>query len=223
MDSTSRMVALLAAMRRQRNGAVADGMRCYGAACGLNYGVSLPTLRTIARAETPDHDFARLLFRQDVRELRLAALHIAVPESLTVDEAEFWAAGLCNSEIAEEAAFALLHRSPVFPQLFETWISDRRPLVVYAASMAAVRWPAAPIGWCEAAIGAIVRWAALVERGEQPDYAVRLIAQGAVALSAVLGSRNEESRLTVLRAAGRGGDAPALLFLREELAWRLER
>lgn len=217
------MVALLAAIRRQRNGAVADGMRCYGAACGLNYGVSLPTLRTIARAETPDHDFARLLFRQDVRELRLAALHIAVPECLSIDEAEFWAAGLCNSEVAEEAAFALLHRSPVFPQLFEAWIADRRPLVVYAASMAAVRWSAAPVEWCEAAVAAVARWAALVEQGEQPDYTVRLIAQGAVALSAMLGGRNEESRQTVLRAAGRGGDAPALLFLREELAWRLER
>lgn len=217
------MVALLAAMRRQRNGAVVDGMHCYGAACGLNYGVSLPTLRTIARAETPDHDFARLLFRQDVRELRLAALHVAVPERLTIDEAEFWAAGLDNSEVAEEAAFALLHRSPVFPQLFESWIADRRPFVVYAALMAAARWSAAPVEWCESAVETLARWAAFVERGEQPDYAVRLIAQGAAALSAALGGRNEANRQTVLRAAGRGGDAPALLFLREELAWRLER
>ena len=30
-NHTSRMVALLAAMRRERNGAVADGMRWYGA------------------------------------------------------------------------------------------------------------------------------------------------------------------------------------------------
>ena len=59
MDFTSRMVALLGELRRERNGAVADAMRCYGAPYGLNYGVSLPTLRKLARAETPDHDFAR--------------------------------------------------------------------------------------------------------------------------------------------------------------------
>ncbi len=41
-DFTSRMVALLGAMRRERNGAVADAMRYYGADYGLNYGVSLP-------------------------------------------------------------------------------------------------------------------------------------------------------------------------------------
>ena len=62
MDFTSRMVALLGELRRERNGAVADAMRCYGAPYGLNYGVSLPTLRKLARAETPDHDFARYLY-----------------------------------------------------------------------------------------------------------------------------------------------------------------
>ena len=108
MDFTSRMVALLGELRRERNGAVADAMRCYGAPYGLNYGVSLPTLRKLARAETPDHDFARYLYLQEVRELRLAALHIARPESLTPDEFPAWAAGIVNSEVAEEAAFAFL-------------------------------------------------------------------------------------------------------------------
>ena len=36
MDFTSRMAALLGAFRRERNGAVADSMRFYGAPCGLS-------------------------------------------------------------------------------------------------------------------------------------------------------------------------------------------
>lgn len=104
MDYTSRMVALLRELRRERNGAVADSMRYYGTPYGLNYGVSLPTLRRIARAEAPDHGFARYLYRQDVRELRLAALHIACPACFTPEEFPAWAAGIVNSEIAEEAA-----------------------------------------------------------------------------------------------------------------------
>ncbi|MDE6046038.1 MAG: DNA alkylation repair protein, partial [Alistipes sp.] len=86
MDFTARMVALLSALRRERNGAVADEMRLFGAPRGLNYGVSLPTVRAIARAEEPDHDFARFLLLQDVRELHLAAFHIARPECLTAGE-----------------------------------------------------------------------------------------------------------------------------------------
>ena len=135
MDFTSRMVALLGELRRERNGAVADAMRCYGAPYGLNYGVSLPTLRKLARAETPDHDFARYLYLQEVRELRLAALHIARPESLTPDEFPAWAAGIVNSEVAEEAAFAFLSRSAALPAL------DRRPESAASIRRLALRRP----------------------------------------------------------------------------------
>ena len=140
MDFTSRMAALLGAFRRERNGAVADSMRFYGAPCGLNYGVSLPTLRTLARAEAVDHDFAKYLWQQDVRCLRLAALHIADPARLTPGEFAFWGDGLLNSEIAAEAAFALLSRIGAFPELFAAWIApDAGWLRQYAALMAAAR------------------------------------------------------------------------------------
>ena len=136
-DFTSRMVALLGAMRRERNGAVADAMRYYGADYGLNYGVSLPTVRTLARACGRDHEFARYLYAQEVRELRLAALHIAEPERLTADEFAFWGGGICNSEVAEEAAFALLGRIDAFDELFRSWCNGGTLLEGYAAVMAA--------------------------------------------------------------------------------------
>ena len=138
-DFTSRMVALLGAMRRERNGAVADAMRYYGADYGLNYGVSLPTVRTLARACGRDHEFARYLYAQEVRELRLAALHIAEPERLTADEFAFWGGGICNSEVAEEAAFALLGRIDAFDELFRSWCNGGTLLEGYAAVMAAAR------------------------------------------------------------------------------------
>ena len=150
MDFTSRMVALLGELRRERNGAVADAMRCYGAPYGLNYGVSLPTLRKLARAETPDHDFARYLYLQEVRELRLAALHIARPESLTPDEFPAWAAGIVNSEVAEEAAFAFLSRSAALPALFDAWIADPNPLLRYAALHSAARSDLLTAAWIQA-------------------------------------------------------------------------
>ena len=90
MNRTSRMTALLAAFRRERNGAVADAMRPYGAPRGLNYGVSLPTLRRIVAAEATDDDLARYLWQQDVRELRLAALHLADAAQLADGGADLW-------------------------------------------------------------------------------------------------------------------------------------
>ena len=204
MDFTSRMVALLGELRRERNGAVADAMRCYGAPYGLNYGVSLPTLRKLARAETPDHDFARYLYLQEVRELRLAALHIARPESLTPDEFPAWAAGIVNSEVAEEAAFAFLSRSAALPALFDAWI---------APAVEAVR---------RAAVCAAETLGEPVAAPLSASSAARLIAQGAVALLSAVGGLNEENRQAVLRAAGSLGKLPAEDYVHEELTWRLE-
>lgn len=245
MDFTSRMVVLLGELRRERNGAVADAMRLHGTPYGLNYGVSLPTLRQIARAEHPDHDFARYLLRQEVRELRLAAFHIAQPERLTLAQSEEWGGCIVNSEIAEEAAFALLSRAAVLPELFRAWTSGADPLLQYAALLAAARSPLATADWAYAAVEVVRRNAAAEKRGESSPaasdvkiplptapaepavrpvapYAALLTAQGAVALLAALGSRNEENRQAVLRAAGSLGKLPAEDFVHEELAWRLE-
>lgn len=245
------MVALLGELRRERNGAVADAMCLCGKPYGLNYGVSLPTLRRIARAETPDHDFARYLYVQDVRELRLAALYIAQPERVTADEAAFWAAGIINSEVAEEASFALLSRVGVLPALFRNWITAS-PLLQYAALLAAARSPQASLAWVDAALEAVhrnaveaealasaARSAAAADASAAPAAgiagaagqaasasfaarAARLVAQGAVALCVAVGSQNEENRLAVHRKAGSLGKLPAEDCVHEELAWRLE-
>lgn len=216
------MASLLGSMRRERNGAVADAMFSYGRTCGLNYGVSLSTVRSIARAQTPDHDFARYLWQQDVRELRLAALHLSQPERLTSDEFGFWAAGIVNSELAEEAAFALLSRSSAFPELFEVWLADENPLLQYAALMAASRVEDAPCAWIESAVEAVRRSAA--NSAASPPLtssSAHLIARGAVALLTALGSRNEENRHAVFCATGSLGKLPTEDFVHEELSWLL--
>ena len=79
MSHTERMIALLGAMRREMNGEVSETMTDRGVSYGLNYGVSIPSVREIARRETADHAFAKYLYGQQVRELRLAACHLADP------------------------------------------------------------------------------------------------------------------------------------------------
>lgn len=138
-------------------------MRLVGRPYGLNYGVSLPTLRRLARSERPDHAFAEYLYRQDVRELRLAALHIAEPDRLTPESLPFWGAGLTNNELSEEAAFALLPRSPLFPELYAAWLSPTSGLFCqYAALMAAARHPQASVSWLPPALSLLHRGALAV-------------------------------------------------------------
>lgn len=233
MNSTSRMTALLGAMRRERNGAVADAMHPVGTPYGLNYGVSLPTLRQLARAEAPDYEFAKYLALQDVRELRLAAYHIADPDRLTPEEFSFWAEGIVNSELAEEAAFALLHRIPDFGTLFRLWTAPEMPWTLrYAALMAASRRADPDPAWIDCALDTVHRAAESAESAAQSAAANAaavsareaslLIARGAVALLVRIASRNGESRQAVLHAVGSLGRLRAEDYVHEELAWQLD-
>lgn len=217
MDFTSRMASLLGAMRRERNGAVADAMRFYGRPYGLNYGVSLPTLRQLARAEGHDHAYARYLYLQEVRELRLAAFHIADPACVTTSEFPFWAEGLLNSEMAEEGAFALFSRLDCFAALFDAWTApETDSLLTYAALMAACRTAHVSAEWADTAVDAVSRAAA----AESP--AAMLLARGATAMLSALASRGDAEHRAVVQAAESLGTRPAEAYVRDELAWQLE-
>lgn len=213
MDLTSRMVALLGKMRRERNGAVADSMELRGCASGLNYGVSLPTVRKIARGEEADHEFARMLWQQDVRELRLAALHLADASKVEAEE-EFWAGGIADGEAAEEAAFALLSRMEGFGPLFGKWCASEKPLLRYAALLGAARSGEVTPDWIPAALEAVHAPASGLD--------AHLVAQGGVAMLAAVAESGEEAKAEVARVVRGLGDTPSDDLLREELLWRLE-
>lgn len=195
------------------NGAVADGMYLYGRPYGLNYGVSLPTVRSIARAEGCDHDFARYLFRQQVRELRLAALHMADPRRLDIAEEAFWAEGITNSEAAEEAAFALLSKSPSIKEIYGEWSRSDDEFTAYSALMAAARSIADDASVIESVPSIVAR-----------HCASRPVAQGAVALLAAA-CTSERMRACVMAALDsirdmQGSFAPE--YITDEMSWRME-
>lgn len=207
------MIRLLGALRREMNGAVADGMYLYGRPYGLNYGVSLPTVRSIARAEGCDHDFARYLFRQQVRELRLAALHIADPRRLDIAEAAFWAEGITNSEAAEEAAFALLSKSPSIKEIYGEWSRSDDEFTVYSALMAAARSIADDASVIESVPPIVAH-----------HCASRPVAQGAVALmaAACTSERMHACVMTALDSIRDMQEAFASEYITDEMSWRME-
>lgn len=113
------------------NGAVVGSMRYYGKEYGLNYGVSIPTIRSLGRTETKDNRYAKYLFRQEVRELRLVSLWFAEAD-LVAEDLPFWARGIINSEVAEEAAFILFSK---VPEVVE-WLDSKDEVLQYCAVMA---------------------------------------------------------------------------------------
>lgn len=115
MTTTEKMIALMRRLRIEMNGAVTDAMREYGGGqqgYGLNYGVSLPTIREVAAEYAPDHELAQTLWQQDVREMKLAALFVEDAAAVTAGQMERWAADWRVPELAEQCAMQLFWRSP---------------------------------------------------------------------------------------------------------------
>ena len=213
------MIALLGAMRKQMNGAVADAMRYYGRKYGLNYGVSLPTLRSIANGEEQNHSLAQYLYKQQVRELRLAALHIAQAEAMTLDEAPFWAEGIINSEVAEEIAFTLLGKAADAKSIIAEWSSSEDEFLVYAALMAAARH-------CENIDKELIFKAETITERFPSS---RIIAQGIVAMLTAAHNSNIERKSIMATASkirecstAQSEGFAATQYITEELEWRLE-
>ena len=207
-DNTSRMLALLGELRRDRNGMAADAMCSYGGQYGVNYGVAAHTVRDRAKMEGVDHAFAEYLYRQDVRELRISALWIADAELITPADFHFWASGIINSEVAEQAAMALLSRIERIDDLIESWSQSDNILLGYAAMLAAARNAERDD---EIALGALYN---IIE--SFPDN--RLAGQGAVVLLSAIAERDAEA---VVRFAETLPQNSTAQFIREEIEWRV--
>ncbi len=95
---------LLLTLRREMNGAVAGSMRDGGIEYGLNFGVSVPTIRSVASRYAGDNELASEVWKSGVRELRLAGLFIATPELLAE---ESWSGAVDTFEVAENYVWSL--------------------------------------------------------------------------------------------------------------------
>lgn len=212
MDNTPRMIELLGRLRKQMNGAVSESMATSGESYGLNYGVSVITVREIVATEERDYDFAKYLYRQQVRELRLAACHIADPKRVDTHEFPFWARGIRNAELAEELAFALLSKIYDINSLMGVWTTESNEMVAYAALMAASRNERTTTEVAFIAIENAVR--------ANPHSAY--IADGVVALVCYIASRDKSVKVGLPVVLDRLGECPTKSKIEEELAWRLE-
>lgn len=210
-EKTSQMIALLGRMRKEMNGAVADAMFCYGKPYGLNYGVSLPTIRMIAREVEQDNELAQYLFKQQVRELQLAAMHIARPNLVSSELIECWGETIVNSEMAEEMAFAILRHLTFIEDVYQSWSRSNEEFKVYAALLAAAKCPLSAKEETLSPLKHIVM--------SYPTS--RPIAQGVVALMAEA-YNHENLRSSVKALLAEFEPSQTSEYINEEMAWRMD-
>ena len=199
-------------MRKQMNGAVAESMATHNQNYGLNYGVSIATLREIVAEEPKDYAFAKYLYQQQVRELKLCACHIADAQQLDTHEFPFWSRGIANAELAEELAFALLSKIYDINSLMGVWSTESNEMVAYAALMAASR--------NERTTSEVAFIAA--EKAVRANPNSVYIANGVVTLICYIASRDKSVKVGIPTLIERMPDSATKRKIVEELEWQLE-
>ena len=215
MNATSQMVALLGELRREMNGAVVDSMREKGIEYALSYGVSIPTVRALARQYAPDDELAKLLYQQQVRELQLAALSIAEPGNVTIDELPFWAKAVTTVEMAENVATVLIARTKIAKEAVSEWLSADNALLRYAAMLVGGRCNDLNINDIATVLADALK--------SVPAGLEVVTAHGAAVLIGACGSRSEEQRVAAREFIDSLPESSLRARIEDEAGWQLEQ
>ena len=114
--------------RLMMDGAVAASMRQKGLNYKLNWGATLPRLRTLASEIGPDYHLAIALWKDDVRECKILATMLMPPEQMLPEVADIWMGQMPSQEIAEQAAFNLFQHLSYAGEKAYQWIAKEQPL-----------------------------------------------------------------------------------------------
>ena len=114
--------------RQMMDGAVAQSMREKGVDYHLNWGATLPRLRSKADEIGPNYDLAIALWKENVRECKILATMIMPPKEVLPEVIDIWMEQTPTQEIAEQAAFNLYQYLPFAPEKAYTWIAYDKPL-----------------------------------------------------------------------------------------------
>ena len=112
-----------------------DGMARYGIVAKKVYGVSMTTMKSLAKELGRDHALSQALWKTGWYEARMLASLVGDPACVTPTQMEKWAKGFDNWAVCDTATFALWDRTPhAWPKVRE-W-SKRKEEFVKRASFA---------------------------------------------------------------------------------------
>ena len=131
-------------------------------------------------------------------------------EQITAATSSTWADGITTSELAEEAAFAMLSHCPSLNEIYDKWVKSENEFATYAALMALSRSGEISLEQLEPMPNITCRYSTS-----------RPIAQGVVALlaAAYLNPALQEAVKAIIE---RLPDTPASEYVRDEMSWRME-
>ena len=154
--------AVIAELRSKGSEESRAGMARFGIQTVKAFGVSIPTLRAIARRLGKDHGLAIGLWRSGIHEARLLASMVEDPERLTPGQMDAWASEFDSWDVCDICCGGLFDRTPVAYEKALEWSGKEKEFVKRAgfALMAALA-----VHDKDAQDSKFIRFFAAIERG----------------------------------------------------------
>ena len=95
-----------------------------------SYGIGLTKLRKFAKSIGRDPKLARSLWKSDIHEMKIIAILIDDPKTITIEQAESQVEELEGGYLAHvfSSCDAPLAKTPFVVELADTWIKSRDPM-----------------------------------------------------------------------------------------------
>lgn len=132
-DSKAELERVLVWLERRGTKANREGMARYGITAKKVFGVSMGTMKSLAKELGRDHDLARALWKEGWHETRALAAMVGEPGRVTPSEMERWAKQFDNWAVCDTVTFVLWDRTPHAWTKVREWSSRDEEFVKRAA------------------------------------------------------------------------------------------
>ncbi len=106
-----------------------EGMARYGMAIEKRLGVSIPTLRKLAKDIGRDHNLAKALWKTEIAEARIVAAMIDDPTQITEAQMEEWVKGINSWDVCDQVYMNLFEKTPLAWSKITDWADRKEELV----------------------------------------------------------------------------------------------
>jgi 3-methyladenine DNA glycosylase AlkD len=155
----------LAALHEAADPARLPGMARVGIRVDDALGVSIPSIRAIAKQAGRDQRLAQALWRTRIHEARILATHVADPDAISDRVTERWVRDLDSWDLGDAAA-DLFAATPARDTKIRAWAQRDEPFVKRCAFAMIARMAVSDRA---ATDEAFLAWFPLIERGAQDD------------------------------------------------------
>ncbi len=133
---------ILTTLKSLANHDAVEGMARYGISSEGTLGVSIPSLRKIAKQAGKDHELAAKLWSTGIHEARILAAFVDDPAKVTVEQMDSWAADFDSWDVCDQCCCDLFYRSEFAWRQAVAWSSRDEEFVKRAAFalMAGLAW-----------------------------------------------------------------------------------